>query len=160
MLNKNFKTFLFIIFLTTVQTFYSQTGPSVTLIASDIFYTGTEVTKSNNHYVPGSKYAEYIVTNYTSDHYLLKFSIIINKYGNRSEIPLDIRLISKNGKEKIIRIENDISKFELNKIYQYEHDLVLNEIGWYKIDIGDYSQPEGKNNLEITYDKSSIYVHK
>ncbi len=156
---KIFHVILLIIIINTSPNFLAQNTPSISLISSSIFFINTEVTKSNSRHIPGSKYALPAVTYYEQDHYSLKLSININSYSNDSETPLDVRVTSESGQKKVIRIKNDISGIELG-MHHYEFDIVLNETGWYAIEIGDYSTSDGKENLEVTYDKSSVYVNK
>jgi hypothetical protein len=134
----------------------AQPISAISIISSNMFYLRTEVTKSNSGPVHNGK-ATQVITNYENDYYSLKISIKINE---NIEAPLDIKLTSSKGKEKIYRLEENIKLLKEDEFYDYNLEIILQETGWYKFEIGDFTKNENGTNTNIVFDESNIYVKK
>ncbi len=156
------KIFL-IIFFTTTSSFLAQDSsnssiPKVSIIFSDAFFIETIVTKSSSRSVPGTDKVLPVVTYFVEHIFNLKFSIrVIDKTYN-SIIPLDIKLTSPQKKVKIIHLVEDISEFNLNELYSFALEINEKETGWFVFEIGEFLK--GKQDINITYDKTKIFFRR
>lgn len=138
------------------QKISAQPFSAISIISSNIVFLRTEVTKSNSGPVYNGNAAQ-VITYYENDYYSLKLSIKINE---NIEAPLDIKLTSSKEKEKIYRLEENIKRLKEDKFYNYNLEIILQEPGWYKLEIGDFSKNENGTNTDLVFDKISIYVKK
>lgn len=157
MRNKIYYIFLIFFTLISIERINAQGISAVSLLSSDIIFLKTEVVKSNNRRVPGSKYVQHVITYYEYDYYLLKVGVKINE---NIDAPLEIKLISPSEKENIYRVEESIKMLEKDDFRNYTLEIKLEETGWYKLEIGDYTKNTNGIIQNIVFDKSIIYVKK
>jgi hypothetical protein len=134
----------------------AQTSSAVSIISTDIFFLRTEIVKSS-HGPIYKGYATQVVTYYNYDHYALKFSVKINE---RIDSPLDLKLISPQNEESIYRIEENLNLLNTEKIYSYNLDVILKDIGWYEFQLGDFTKNINEEFQNVIFDKTTIYVEK
>lgn len=153
---KVFKIIVFFSTIVIVQEISAQSISAVSLISSDIVFLRTEVIESNHGPIHNGK-VSYVITYYENNYYSLKSIIKINE---NIEASLDIKLTSPTGKEKIYRLEENIDLLKKDEFYDYNLEIILEETGWYKLEIGNFIETKDKFIQNIVFDKSTIYVKK
>ncbi|MCF8356904.1 MAG: hypothetical protein K9H48_20870 [Melioribacteraceae bacterium] len=154
---KVFQIILFISAIVISQKISAQSISAISIISTDIVFLRTEVTKSYSRHIPGSKYIQPVITYHKADYYSLKLSVKINE---NIEVPLDIKLTPSKEIAKIYRLEKNIKLLRQDEFYDYYLEIILNETGWYKLEIGDFSKNENGINTNLVFDESTIYVIK
>jgi hypothetical protein len=148
---------VFFIAVVISQKTNAQENTAISLIYSDIFFQWTEVTESSPKFDFRSRNSSPAFSYHTNDYYSLKLFIKINE---NIEGPLDIKLSSAKGKENIYRLEENIDLLSEDEIYDYNLEIILEETGWYKIEIGDFTKNENGINTNLVFDESTVYVRK
>ncbi len=154
------KVFQIIVFLVAVvisQKISAQENTAISLIYSDVYFHRTEITRSSPQFDLRSRNYSPAFTYHTNDYYSLKLFIKINE---NIETPLDIKLSSAKGKENIYRLEDNINLLSKDEIYDYNLEIILEETGWYKLEIGDFTKKENGINTNLVFDENSVYVRK
>ena len=148
MKSKIIKIIILLFVVNFSQKIEAQSISAISLISTDIIFLKT---------IRGRRNVSQTVVKYKRDYYLLKLSIKVN---NIIKSPLDVKLTSPSNKEKKYRVVDNIELLEKDKIYYYEFEVTLDRNGWYKIEIGDFTNSTNDRSLNIVFDKSSIYVNK
>jgi len=71
-----------------------------------------------------------------------------------------LKLISPKEKETIYQLKKNIKLLSKEEFYDYNMVIVLQETGWYRFEIGDFSKSRDEEDQNIVFDKRSIYVKK
>jgi hypothetical protein len=156
MRNKIFQIIVIYSAIVILQTISAQSISVVSIISTDIYFLGTKVTKSNTGPIRDGKAAQ-VITYHKNDYYSLKFSLKINE---NIKAPLELKLISPTQKEIIYQLEKNINLLSKDEFYDYNMEIVLQETGWYRFEIGDFNERREEEYQNIVFDKRSIYVKK
>ncbi|MDP3149124.1 MAG: hypothetical protein Q8N83_08340 [Ignavibacteria bacterium] len=146
------------IFIIFIEVTFSQEDekivfPKVNHIASNAFYKGTFVTKSNHKSIPGSDISLPVITYHKFHGFEFRVSIIVREKGNISNLPVCVKLISPKNEIRMLTLTDDIAHLPKNKILDFSFPLELKEMGIFLLEV---VSPE---NLTIQADHERDIVY-
>lgn len=117
--------------------------PKVSLVFHDARFIDTVKTIASSKNIPGSRYSLPVVTVSKFLVYKLSLSIIIRDKGNITQVPLTVKITSPQNNSQEQMLETDISKLDINKIYDYNLNVNTNSSGWFSVElVSDIKNPE------------------
>ncbi len=135
------------------QDFADTVIPKVSIISANAYFVNSVSGTSNENFNPVTKKIEYVEIHYHYLIYELKFKIALRKSKIDAAIPLDIRLTFSNKQILIMPIEDDISDFIFNDIYDYDMEIHAPKNEWVTFEIGEFYYED----TNITYDRTILY---